>query len=474
MKNEDLKSRNPVRRSGAKRFILAFFQSLLFILHSSIFCSIGHAKNGSEPLNHYALSALDEETAGARLAGRFKAKGQPVFLIHDPNRGLMPGDVMRFQDKAVLVDADVWQTLQAEGALEHLKTAPLVRVQAKASITAWESRARLVDSPRERKAYLVGAELLKILDQNFGGIPSRQQVSIAFDGPNLVLHAPSELLDQLVFTTVRKVTATGSPTFIVPPPRRAFLGRPFQWQAWAADPSEPSASLRYSLTGDLPKGLSWDATSHSLEGVPQAEGRFPLIAEARDPDGNYDTLRFVLEARQNGAPSLAHAPRPAAVADQPWEFRPEAVDPDHEGSQVRIEAVKTPQGMEFDSASGTFRWTPSPDLVGASMDLVLRLTDPDGGTREEAHAIKVVPSMDLLVTEGVKVNLPWDTLQQGREYTWQAGAATLAWAQQGATLVSITGAEETQFEAGTLRFRPLAAGFHDLDFTFEAAGQRSV
>ena len=57
----------------------------------STFC-----RNGSEPLNYYGLTVLQDQSIGNKLGGRFKAKGQPVFLVHDPNLGLSQGDIMRF------------------------------------------------------------------------------------------------------------------------------------------------------------------------------------------------------------------------------------------------------------------------------------------------------------------------------------------------------------------------------------------
>jgi hypothetical protein len=467
-----LDPRNPVIRVPAVR--LSSRACLLALLAlASILPLPASARNGGEPLNHYALLALEDEATAGRLATRFKARGQPVFLIHDPNKGLAQGDIMRFQDKAVLVDGDVWQTLQAEGALKLLRSAPLVRLQAKASIATWESRAKLVENPREKKAYLVGAELLKILDQNFGGIPSRQQVVIAFDGPSLVMFAPAELLDQLRFTTVRKVDASGAPAMVSPAPRRAFAGRPFQWQAWAADPSEPSASLRYGLAGSLPKGLAWDAAGHALRGVPESPGRFPLTVSARNPQGASASMEFVLEVRMNEPPDLAQPPRPVALEGQAWDFRPKAVDPDHEGSGIRIAPVAMPAGMTWDSAAGTLRWIPATGLAGTAHDLVLRLEDPDRGVRESRHRIEVIPASGVLWSEGVKLDLPWDTLQQGKEYRWAAGASALAWAQQGITLVSVTGPDTTEFNGETLRFRPSSPGEHILAFAFDIGGTRS-
>ena len=175
--------------SGWRRPLLSSILTFAFCILTFAF-SLAHAKNGAEPLNHYSLTTLQDTAIGAKLMGRFKAKGQPVFLVHDANIGLQQGDFMRFQDRAVLVDANVWQTLNDEGALGRLKVAPLVRVQAKATVPTWETRSKLVTSPQEKKIYLLGAELLKILEATFGGIPSRQQISIVFDGTSLILHGP--------------------------------------------------------------------------------------------------------------------------------------------------------------------------------------------------------------------------------------------------------------------------------------------
>jgi hypothetical protein len=430
------------------------------------------ARNGSEPLNHYGLTVLQDEAIGAKLAGRFKAKGQPVFLIHDPNLGLMQGDIMRFQDKAVLVDADVWQTLQDEGALGHLKVSPLVRVQAKASVTTWETRAKLVTAPREKKAYQLGAELLKILEETFGGIPSRQQMAIVFDGPSLVLMAPEEFLDQLRYSTVRRVPMQGTPRFVSEAPGKTFTGLPFKWQAWAADPAEPAGTLRYSLFGDVPKGLAWDASTHTLQGVPEAEGQWRFLAEARNKTGLFDTMAIVVSVRKNVPPALAHPPKPVAVAGQLWSYQAEAVDPDHEGSQIRITPIKMPLGMEYDSIARHFQWYPSADRAGEEAGLDLRLEDPAGGKTESQFILKIIPATDMLWSEGIKPTLPWDTLQQGKSYTWEAGASAMAWAQQGVTLAGVTGPDTTEFRDGSLRIRPMSPGPLTLTFAFDVQGKR--
>jgi hypothetical protein len=430
------------------------------------------AKNGSEPLNHYSLSALQDSAVGAKLMGRFKAKGQPVFLIHDPNLGLAQGDIMRFQDKAVLVDADVWQTLQDEGALGRLKAAPVMRVQAKASMAAWDTRAKLVGGDREKKAYKFGAELLKILEETFGGIPSREQMALVFDGNTMVLMAPDEFLDGLKYAAVRRVAPGGRPQLLSPVPGTLFAGQPFAWQAWAADPSEPAGALRYSLAGDLPKGLAWDAAAHTLQGTPADTGRWRLSAEARNAAGAFDTLAFTLVVRANVAPRLAWAPKPVAIAGQEWSFAAAAVDPDHEGGQVRVLPGALPTGMVFDSSSGVFRWTPGEDLAGHAYDLALGLRDPLGGEFDTSFSIRVIPATDMLWSEGIRPALPWDTLQEGKTYRWEAGASAVAWAQQGIALLEVNGSDSTAFHEGALAIIPMQAGTHILTFVFDVQGKR--
>jgi len=452
---------------GSIRFpILTFAFCILTFAFSTV-----DAKNGAEPLNHYGLTTLQDTAIGVKLQGRFKAKGQPVFLIHDPNLGLMQGDIMRFQDKAVLVDADVWQTLNDEGALGRLKFAPLVRVQAKATVPTWETRSKLVTGPREQKAYLLGAELLKILEETFGGIPNRQQMAIVFDGTSLVLMAPDEFLDQLKYSTVRRVPPSGKPQFLSPIPGKAFAGLPFRWQAWAADPAEPTGMLRYTLFGELPKGLVWDPATHSIQGAPEAEGQWHVTAEARNGSGSFDTIAFNLSVRRNIAPSLAHPPKPVAVVGQMWTFRAEAVDPDHEGSDVRISALKMPEGMEYDSIGRQFQWYPADSMAGRKLDMQVRLEDPAGGRLDTAFTIKVIPASDMLWSEGIKPTLPWDTLNQGKTYNWEAGASAMAWAQQGITLTNVTGPDFTEFKEGALTLRPASAGVHVLTFMFDVQGK---
>ena len=447
----------------------AFFFLLLLI------CAVSFARNGTEPLNFYGLATLEDKDVGLRLAGRFKARGQPVFLIHDPNAGLGQGDIVRFTDKVVLVDADVWNTLQSEGALEKLKTVPLIRVQGQLRGGSWEQRAGLVNNDRERKAFRLGAELIRVLEETFGGAPLRNQMTIVFRDGQITLLAPADLLDQLRISPVRKVAQTGSLHMVsVPPDSDGFVGRPFDFQVWAVDPTEPAAALTYRMIGELPPGLLWDPELHKIRGTPAGLGVWRLKAEVRNLKGVHDSLAFTLRFRINQPPTLTGSPKPMAIANSDWSFRPLPSDPDHPGYDLKVKARSLPTGMEFISDSLVLRWKPDSNFIGTRQEFFLSVEDPLGALKEFKYNVQVISANDISWSEGVKVDLPWDSLLTGRNYFWQAGATATAWAAQGITLQNVEGSDSTLFDGNQLRLRPMAVGMHRFDFHFLIQGVSRV
>ena len=429
------------------------------------------ARNGDEGLNHYGLITLPDKAVGARLAARFKAKGQPVFLVHDLNAGLGQNDIMRFADKAVLVDGDVWSTLQAEGALQKLSAAPVVRVQGRANSASWEQRSNLVSGDRQKKAFKLGTELLRTVEENFADTPLEGQLTVLFEKGHLTLLAPTELLDQLRFLPVRRVTPAGRPQIVsVPPPADLFVNQPFDYQVWGVDPTDPTGSLTYQILGDLPPGLRWVDSEHALRGKPTAAGRWKLTALVRNADGIRDTMSLFLRFRVNQAPILSGVPQPLIQAQREWRFDPLPSDMDHPGYAIRVTPGTLPKGMFFHPDSFYLRWTPDSSLAGTRHGFTLVAEDVLGAKREFRYMLQVVARQGVPLSNDITIELPWDSLIQGRQYVWKTRTTRTAWAGQGILLRGIEGSDSTVFLGDSLRLRPMTVGVHRLEFSFTAQG----
>lgn len=447
------------------------FSARIFGIVLGLLAAHAPARNGDEGLNHYGLITLSDKAAGTRLAARFKAKGQPVFLVHDLNAGLGQNDIMRFSDKAVLIDGDVWSTLQAEGALEKLVAAPVVRVQARANSASWEQRANLVTGERQRKSFKLGTELLRTVEENFADAQLNGQLTVLFEKGHLTLLGPTSLLDQLRFLPVRRVAPSGRPRIVsTPPASDLFIGQPFDFQIWGVDPTDPTGSLTYQLLGEVPPGLRWSDSAHSLRGRPTLPGRWRLTAQVRNADGVRDTMSFVLRFRANQAPVLSGIPQPLIQAQREWRFDPLPSDPDHPGYAIRVTPGPLPKGMFFHPDSFYVRWTPDSALAGTRHTFSLTAEDVLGAKREFRYTLQVVARQGIPLSNDITIELPWDSLVQGRQYVWKARTQRMAWAGQGILLRGIEGSDSTVLEGDSLRLRPMAVGVHRLDFTFSAQG----
>jgi len=251
----------------------------------------------------FAVATLKDPGIEKKLRDRFKASGAPVFLIGNPGSGLQQGDIVRFSDKAVLVDADVWQTLASEGALRSLKQAPLVRVKAGADPGAWVARARLVPNPKEKRLYEFGSALLKVLETSVGDLPDGQKLFLSFEGGQMVLTAPSSFLERIkagkgdvasaqAQTPKEKNPPKGKPRFANRPPHDTVgLGSRLDWTAWAVDDSGgPTYAYKYRVDGQIPSGLAWDAESHRFSGSTVQKGSWAMVLRVQDQGGESDSL----------------------------------------------------------------------------------------------------------------------------------------------------------------------------------------
>lgn len=296
----------------------------------------------------FAVATLKDEAIERRLRERFKATGAPVFLMGSPGSGLQQGDVVRFADKAVMIDADVWQTLASEGALRALKQAPLVRVKAGAAPAAWSARARLVPNTRERRLYEFGAALLKTLEESMGRAPEGQKLFLSFEAGQMVLVAPSSFMERLKSGggeagEVKERSPRGMPRFVTLPPSDSFaLHSNLDLTAWAVDDSGgPTAGYRYRLDGELPPGLAWNESTHRLHGTCSKEGRWRLAFRVSDGNGGSDSL--VWNLRVAGEPS-----RRKSVA--------QSADPFVSGIELPWDTLVESRWYVWDLAEQVERW----------------------------------------------------------------------------------------------------------------------
>ena len=301
------------------------------VLRLLAFLALAAAAQWNAPqIGTFAVATLRDEAVASRLRERFKAAGSPVFLIGNPGAGLQQGDLIRFPGKAVLVDADVWQTLAADGALKALRQAPLVRVKAGADPAAWAARSRLISDHREKRLYEFGASLLRTLETAAGNLPDGQKLFLSFEGGQMVVTAPSTFMDRLragtaaVASPKEAPSPRGKPLWVVPPPPESLaVGARVGWTAWAVDDSGgPTADYSYTIGGELPAGLAWDPVARRIEGLLARPGRWKTVLRVQDGRGRTDTLPWnpvVDSLRPPPTASASDSDVSVSGLDLPWD-----------------------------------------------------------------------------------------------------------------------------------------------------------
>ena len=369
-------------------------------------CASALSQWNASALGSFGIASLSDRAAGARLASRFRAHGNPVFLIGNLSLGLQQGDIMRFSDRAVLIDGDVWQTLKSEGALAGLRVAPVVRVKARSRRDAWSSRAQAVGG-QERKAYELGERLLRSMEGAMPSLPDGQKLSLSFEAGQMVLMVPPGFLEHFRLPhgngeearrpepVKERPRPQGTPHLIFPLPGTVFAGIPLRLQSWVVDDSGGStAGMRIACEGALPPGLSWNASERVLEGTPNQEGNYPLTLRATAPGGE-DTLTFILSVHRNRPPFLKGIPD-SVRAGSSWSFCPQVGDSDQPLSELHIFARQLPRGARWDSLQGCVSWHPSDSDLATVPKLRLVALDPLGDSTAEVLTIPVATARQKL------------------------------------------------------------------------------
>jgi len=450
----------------------------------ALLASAAGADWSTAPLGAFAVATVADQAVVARLQARFHATGAPVFLLGSPVSGVQQGDILRFSDKAFLVDADVWQTLSAEGALRALRQSPVVRVQAAANPSAWNARSKIVSSVREKKLYEFGAALLKSLEQSMGGVPTGQKLFLSLEGGQLVLVAPASFLDRLRAGPAASAQAhvpRGRPRWVSPsPPDSLWVGQKLTWTAWAVDDSGgPTADLVFGRLGDLPAGLVWDEDSRTLQGAPLDTGSSVVKWTVVGARGG-DTLVWRPVVRRPAPPRLEGQPVSPRCGGN-WSFAPVPWSSRWPGSALKVAPIQLPTGARWDSAAMSVSWSPrdsgtdgTKSVCGKTVEVGFRVVDPAGATGTRTWSLRVQRRRDLISSDGLLVELPWDTLLERRWYTWDPGRVRSDWEDAGIALDSVEGDGEVSWNGRVLVFRPARAGRMEFRFVFSDHGVSRV
>lgn len=421
-------------------------------------------------LKHYGVMVLNDSGVEKELQNRFKGRGQPLFLVHELRSGISAGDIIRFEDKVVLIDGAVMQTLQATGALKTLRQSPVLRLQAKSQSSIWQSRGTMVQNAREQKAYRLGGEVLKVFEDYFGRAPAVDEIVLRFVGKDLEMLVPDALLDKLSFSVVRKVsTHSGKPLLVSLPPRsRQFQADRFEWRVWGADPTSPEADLRYRIEGDLPPGIQWVDSLHALVGTLDSVGEYPLVARVQNPEGASDSLAFVLDVKANQSPYFMQVATPSVQAGQPLEWALPVADPDHAAAELRCWLVDSVAGWNVDSLCHLSAQLDS-GWAGFS-ELSLIVQDPRGATDSTTLNFQSTPEVASPL-KAIRFLLPRDSLVVGKACKWEVSQLLTP----GIELLSVSGIDSVSLLRDSigitrLRIKPMRAGAGKLRFRVASEG----
>ena len=127
----------------------------------------------------------------------------------------------------------------------------------------------------------------------------------------------------------------------------------------ATDNESAAALLTYSIRSALPPGLTFNAATRTISGVPTTPGMYTITAWVTDPQGLFTDRSFLLQVTNIG-PSWAPVPVQETWINQAFTFTvPAAADP--EGQPLSYSVISKPSWLSFDPTTRTLSGTP-PDL----------------------------------------------------------------------------------------------------------------
>lgn len=362
----------------------------------------------------FALGTLVE---GSALNEKFNATGSPVFLIKNMTRGVSQGDIIRFKDRVVLIDRNVWGFLRDNNLLGKIKLLEVKSTHAKISVSNWKRQASRSKSKTSKNAYKLGSKLLSIFSNKFG---NNDEFVVQFRNGKMIVLADKKFLRKLRFKTIKTVTTeVGKPQIIsLAPDSVEFQNTKIYWQAWAVAANALENDISYELKGDLPKGVKWDKSSHSFLGTIQEVGRWDLKLIARNPKGQTDELPFHILSRPNKPPKFSKLPADTIYKNEVYRYLAEFSDPDHSNELLKFEYRSDYPYIKHDSLENILIITPPSSQVDSQFKVSIKVTDPLGEVVLKTKLIQLASRSDKVKTTNIDSSIPFDTLVSKHHYTW--------------------------------------------------------
>lgn len=190
-----------------------------------------------------------------------------------------------------------------------------------------------------------------------------------------------------------------APTISGSPPATVAAGQAYSFRPTAADKDGDRLSFR---VGNLPSWASYDRATGQITGTPTAAnvGKY-LNIQVRVTDGRYWTSlpAFSITVTQptvappvvtNRAPTITGTPVTSARVDQPYAFKPTALDPD--GDQLVYSIKGKPAWASFDAAEGTLYGVPTAADVNSTASVVISVSDGSAAASLPAFNLSVAPA----------------------------------------------------------------------------------
>lgn len=440
--------------------MVSFIRTIVFLL---VFVQLSPSAEAWE------VFGVGRLPAHAGLNDKFKTQGDAIFLINNVQRGISQGDIIRFANKAVYIDEEVWNFLKSIQVLDQIQQAPLQHARATAKSSTWSQHAAKKSPGRTQKTYQFGAELLKVMEEYFSLKPGSNEFHIQFHNGKMILMADQAFIDQLRYRRVKIRRKSGPPQIVsLPPANKHFVGEELYWQGWAVASGAPSEDLNYQLLGDLPPGVTWDVKTHSLQGQLDSVGSWELLLIASNAQSQKDSLKFNIITRTNQAPQFGSHPSDTIYTEELYRYSPHYYDRDHAGEELEFRYETSHNNFNYNKHTQKFYITPDEDMDGEIIQLDMMVMDPQGDTTYLNRKIQVLSQTKKIQTQNLNTSIPFDTLITHHTYTWDVSAALREIKSEKMRVVDVIGPDTLWFHKNKIQIHPKQAGVFPVEFFIQA------